>query len=501
MDYILSIDAGTTSVRVLSIDVESGQIVSIAQRPLPNYFPDPAKVEQDGAEIWNLLLECLKEISEKIDGKVLSIGITNQRETVITWDIKTGRLLSRALVWQDRRTTSMCTNLKDAGVESTVREKTGLVLDPYFSATKMKWIIDNLTESDLNNAVFGTVDTWILWNLTGGLDNGTFATEPSNASRTLLMDINSISWSESLCDIFQVPMEKLPEIKPSCGSFGTVNGEVLSIWNSLKGVEVNAILGDQQSALFGQCCFYPNMTKITYGTGSFLLSNVGASIPIAVDGLLTTIAWDLGRYASPGIAYALEGSIFSSGATVQWLRDSLCIINESKELEPLALEAETSQGVVLVPAFNGLGSPYWNQGARGAIFGISKGVGRSHIARAVLDSMIHQTIDVIEKFEESSNSKTTDIRVDGGASVMDTLLSEVATLSGSTVKRPKSFEATALGAARLSGLASGIYKDFEDINKLFEAESVFYPNPTSQTNTVSRDIWKRMVDKTLNFLD
>ncbi|MEY2473333.1 MAG: glycerol kinase [Actinomycetota bacterium] len=361
MGYVVSIDAGTTGVRAFVID-ETGKPVDVYYREFPQYFPQPGWVEHDALEIWDAVQACLAEVR----GPITTIGITNQRETVVVWSRATGKPLHRALVWQDRRTAGVCDALSEH--LPTIRAKTGLVLDPYFSATKLAWLLERIDVSD--DVMVGTIDTWLLWKLTGE-----YATDVTNASRTLLCDIGKRAWDDELLDIFGVSGVTLPEIRPSSGRFGV----------TADGVPVSGIAGDQQAALFGQACFSPGMTKNTYGTGSFVLMNVGPDVPPPVEGLLTTVGWEL---ATGEVAYALEGAIFVTGAAIQWLRDGLGLIDESPEIGPLAASVDDTDGVFVVPAFTGLGSPWWDPYARGAIVGITRGTTRAHIARAVVESMV-----------------------------------------------------------------------------------------------------------------
>ncbi|MGH9034968.1 MAG: FGGY family carbohydrate kinase, partial [Acidimicrobiia bacterium] len=395
MPAVIAVDAGTTGVRSFAVD-ETGRPLGFSYRELTQHFPRPGWVEHDADEIRQAVGSTLAELAKRLEGEgiaVVTVGITNQRETVVAWDRRTGEPLHRALVWQDRRTAGRCDELRDQGLEPMVRRATGLVLDPYFSATKMEWL---LTEGGLQpsgDLALGTVDAWVAWNLTGGAGGGAFVTDPGNASRTLLFDIGALAWSDDLCGIFGVPPTCLPEVRPSCGRVGlTVPGAAGGL-----AVPVAGIAGDQQAALFGQACFSPGMTKNTYGTGSFVLMNLGPSLPDPVDGLLTTVAWDLGGQG--GVAYALEGAIFVTGAAIQWLRDGLGIIGEAAETGPLAEAVTDTEGVYLVPAFTGLGSPYWDPHARGALLGLTRGVGRAEVARAAVEAMAHQTRDVVETME------------------------------------------------------------------------------------------------------
>src|SRR5207248_5925091 len=385
-----------------------------------------------------------------LDRPVAAIGITNQRETAVVWDRRTGAPRHRAIVWQDRRTAARCDELREAGKLDLVRRTTGLVLDPYFSATKLEWLLTQGGVQADDDLAFGTVDSWLLWNLTAGAGSPVHATDPSNASRTLLYDIGARAWSAELCDLFGVPMTCLPDVRPSSGPFGT----------TVDGIAVSGIAGDQQAALFGQACFEPGMAKNTYGTGSFVLMNVGARHPEPVEGLLTTVGWEL---ADGTLAYALEGAIFVTGAAVQWLRDGLDIIDNAADVEALARSVDDTEGVYLVPAFTGLGSPYWDPYARGTIVGLTRGVGRGHLARAVLESMAYQTRDVIDAMKEVAGRDVSRLRADGGASANDLLLQLQADQLQVPVVRSAVQETTALGAAYLAGLAEGVWSSTEEV--------------------------------------
>jgi len=356
---VLAIDAGTTGVRTLAVD-EEGSVVDVAYRELTQHFPRPGWVEHDAGEIWSAVAATASEVAARqLDAgrTIAAIGVTNQRETVVAWDRKSGKPLHRAIVWQDRRTAKRCRQLAEEGNLPLVRERTGLVLDPYFSATKMAWLLQEGGLEGTPNLALGTVDSWVLWNLTGGSSGGVFATEPSNASRTMLLDIKDMRWSGELSEMLQVPLDLLPEVHPSCGRFGTIAGDLAVQSSNLAGVPVSGVAGDQQAALFGQACFSPCMAKATYGTGTFVLLNVGDACPPPSDGLLTTVAWDLGTHAPAAVAYVLEGAVFVTGAAIQWLRDGPGLIADAAEIEPLANQVGDAEGVYIVPAFTGLGSP------------------------------------------------------------------------------------------------------------------------------------------------
>ncbi|MFM7127350.1 MAG: glycerol kinase GlpK [Actinomycetota bacterium] len=466
-DFVVAIDAGTTGVRCRAVHLD-GRPGHSAYREFTQHFPQPGWVEHDATEIWAAVVETFAEVVAR-SGLPAAIGITNQRETVVAWDRATGRPLGRAIVWQDRRTANVCEQL--GGHLDLIRRTTGLVLDPYFSGTKMGWLLRRMDESGTKrpaSLALGTVDSWILWNLTGGQ---VFATDPSNASRTMLFDLRTGIWSEAMSDLLGVPLATLPDIRPSSGLFGHTACSQLPT-----GVPITGIAGDQQAALFGQACFEPGMAKNTYGTGSFILMNVGSTCPEPVDGLLTTAAWSLtGPDGVVTMTYALEASIFVTGAAVQWLRDGLGIISSSAEVEPLARTVDDSGGVVVVPAFTGLGSPWWDPYARGTILGITRGTTAAHLARATIESMALQTRDALEAMQRSSGQTIADLRVDGGASVMDLLLRIQADQLGITVRRPRDRETTSLGAAYLAGLAHGLWPTTDAIAADWAEDAVFSP--------------------------
>jgi glycerol kinase len=483
MAVCLAIDAGTTGVRTFAVD-ESGTPRCWSYREFPQYFPRPGWVEHDPEEIWEATLATLGETTAELEGEpVAAIGITNQRETAVVWDRRTGAPRHRAIVWQDRRTAPRCDELRAAGHEPLIRERTGLVIDSYFSATKLEWLLgEGGVEADADLA-FGTVDSWILWRLTGGVH----ATDPSNASRTLLYDIDALAWSDELCELFAVPPSCLPELRPSSGRFAMTRPEHAAGLH----VPVSGIAGDQQSALFGQACFEPGMAKNTYGTGSFVLVNLGGSHPPPTEGLLTSVAWDLGGE----VAYAMEGAIFVTGAAVQWLRDGLGVIADAAETGPLAESVDDAGGVVMVPAFTGLGSPWWDPYARGSIFGLSRGSSRAHLARAVVESMAWQTRDVVDAIAAAAGVRIHELRVDGGASVMDLLCQFQADVLDATVRRPVVKETTALGAAYLAGLAEGVWDAPAQAAASWTEEAVF--TPAMPDDEVERRFaeWRRAVDR------
>src|SRR5580704_16517573 len=501
MARVVAIDEGTTGVRALALD-EGARVTDVAYRELTQHFPRPGWVEHDPLEIWQVVRTTLAEVGARVaeaGETVAAIGITNQRETLVAFDRRTGRPHHRAIVWQDRRTAPLCRRLTEAGHLPMVRRRTGLVLDPYFSATKAAWL---LTESGLDldpadpGLSFCTVDTWVLWNLTGGTDGGTYATDPSNASRTLLFDTEARAWSPELCALFGVPAHTLAEVRPSAGRFGTARLDDLGPAASvLDGVAVSGVLGDQQAALFGQCCFEPGLVKVTYGTGSFVLANAGPVRPPAPEGLTVSCAWDLGAHAPDPVAYALEGSAFVSGAAIQWLRDGLGIIEDAAEMGPLAASVPDSGGVTFVPALTGLGSPQWDPTARGIVTGITRGAGRAQLARACVEAMAFQVRDMTDAIAAASSHPLSALRADGGAAAMDLLLELQAEQSRMPVARPRSLESTALGAATLAGLAEGVWSSLDDLDALWQADTVFEPQLPVELADATYAVWSRAVEK------
>ena len=490
MSCVIAIDAGTTGVRAFAVS-DDGEPRARSYREFPQHFPRPGWVEHDPDDIWRVTAETLGEVVRHVHDAgetIAAIGITNQRETVVVWDRRTGKPRARAIVWQDRRTAERCDELRAAGHEPMIRRATGLVLDPYFSATKLSWLLHTGGVSADDDLMFGTVDSWLLWKLTGGSEDGVHATDPSNASRTMLYDIDARDWSDELCALFGVPRACLPEVRPSSGRFAmTVPAHAAGL-----DVPVSGIAGDQQAALFGQACVAPGMTKNTYGTGSFVLTNVGTQLPEPVDGLLTTIAWAL----TPGeVTYAMEGAIFVTGAAIQWLRDGLGVIREASEIGPLAASVADSGGVYVVPAFTGLGSPWWDPYARGTIVGITRGTTRAHLARAVVEAMAFQTADVVDAITLASGAAPSEMRVDGGASVMDVLCKFQADVLGVTVRRAAIQETTALGAAFLAGVAEGVWASPEEVNARWSADASFSPTMTQDERAGRRAAWRRAVER------
>jgi glycerol kinase len=499
----MAIDAGTTGVRAMAFD-PAGAVVSSSYQEFTQHFPRPGWVEHDAVEIWVAVQATMAAVGRELGQlgqAVVSIGITDQRETTVVWDRRTGAPVHRALVWQDRRTAARCDQLSNEGHLPFIRHTTGLVLDPYFSASKLEWLFTEGGITPGPDLAFGTIDSWLLWNLTGGTAaaGAVHATDVSNASRTLLYDIRERRWSAELCELFGVPMAMLPEVRASSGRFGVTAPDTAGVGG---GVPVSGIGGDQQAALFGQACFEPGMTKNTYGTGSFVLMNVGETCPEPVDGLLTTIAWTLpgealgGPPGSPEVThYALEGAIFVTGAAVQWLRDGLGIIERADEIEALAASIPDSEGVVLVPAFTGLGSPWWDPYARGTLLGITRGTGRAHLARAVVESMAFQTRDVVEAMSTASGRDVNALRADGGASAMHLLLQLQADQLQVPVSRPTVPETTALGAAYLAGLAEGVWASCTDIGANWVLDIEVGPTTPAAEADAAYARWRRAVDR------
>jgi len=478
---VIAIDAGTTGVRAIAFD-ERGRAKASEYREFPQHFPRPGWVEHDPLEIWDAVEETVGAVAART-GTPSAIGITDQRETTVVWDRRTGRPLGPAIVWQDRRTAARCNELRAAGALPLVRRRTGLVLDPYFSATKLEWLFREGGVDAGPDVAFGTVDSWLIWQLTGG---AVHATDPGNAARTLLFDITTLQWSEELCDLFGVPLGCLPEVRPSSGAFGVVAA------GPLAGVPVTGVAGDQQAALFGQACLEPGMTKNTYGTGSFVLMNVGATCPEPVEGLLTTVGWTL---ADGSTAYAFEGAIFVTGAAIQWLRDGLGVIGAAAEIGPLAASVADAGGVMFVPAFTGLGSPWWDPYARGTIVGLTRGSGRAQLARAVVEAIAFLTRDVVDAMAAASGRPVTALRVDGGGSVMDLLLQLVADQTGVRVDRPRTQETTALGAAYLAGLSAGVWASPAEIADQWELDRSFDPAGDRGPADTAHGEWLRAVTR------
>lgn len=488
--YILALDQGTTSSRSMVFD-HRGNIISVAQKEFRQIFPHPGWVEHDAEEIWSTQFGTMAETVAKANitmKQIVSIGITNQRETTVVWERSSGKPIYNAIVWQDRRTASYCDELKAANHAKTIQEKTGLIIDAYFSATKLKWILDNVTgarkKAENGELAFGTIDTWLAWKLSGG---NLHVTDVSNASRTMLLNINSCKWDDELLQLFTIPKSVLPLVKSSSEIYG-VTGNVAD-----SKIPIAGIAGDQQAALFGQLCTQPGMVKNTYGTGCFMLMNTGDKAITSKNNLLTTVAWKINDKTE----YALEGSVFIAGAVVQWLRDELKIIRTSSEVEKLAQQVHDTDGVYIVPAFAGLGAPHWNQYARGTIFGLTRGSNNAHIARAALDSIAYQTYDVLKAMEADSGIEIKELRVDGGATVNNQLMQFQSDLLNCKVVRPKITETTALGAAYLAGLAVGYWKNIDDIQQQWQADKYFSPSMDNEKRTNLLKGWQRAVNASI----
>ena len=487
---ILAIDQGTTSSRAVVFS-EAYETIAVSQREFPQIYPHPGWVEHDPGVIWATVRATAREALATANRKgcrVEAIGITNQRETTLIWDRKTGEPVGNAIVWQDRRTADVCARLRGAGHEQRVRERTGLVLDPYFSATKIAWILDHhdgaRARAEAGELAFGTVDSWLIWQLTGG---AVHATDATNASRTAVFNIHNQTWDADLLDLFGVPAALVPEVRDSAGDFGTAGEAVLG-----QALPITGVAGDQQSAAIGQACLAPGEMKSTYGTGAFLLINTGRQAVQSANKLLTTVACRIGGETT----YALEGSILSAGATVQWLRDGLGLIAKASEIEALAASADPDSGVYLVPAFTGLGAPYWDPEARAAIVGLTRGAGRAEIARAALDSTVHQTCDLLDAMA-ADGVAATNLRVDGGMAANNALLQRMADLTGIEVVRPVQSEATAWGAAFLAGLGCGLYSSLEDGRRLWSQDRAFVPALDADTRAADRAGWARAVSRVL----
>lgn len=489
--YVLALDQGTTSSRALAFD-RRGRACAAAQQEFTQHFPQPGWVEHEPRDLWLTTRRCAERVAARVGAKnIAAIGLTNQRETTLLWDRRTGRPLHRAIVWQDRRTADACEKLKRAGLEPLFRRKTGLLLDPYFSGTKLTWLLDHLPgarrRAERGELAFGTVDTWLLWRLTGG---AVHATDASNASRTLLFNLRTGAWDDELLKILRVPREVLPEIRDSSGAFGDVTAVP-----ALRGVPITGVAGDQQAALFGQACFRPGMAKNTYGTGCFLLLHTGDQPVASKNQLLTTVAWRLDGH----LEYALEGSVFIGGAVVQWLRDGLGLIARSVDVEKLAARVPDNGGVYLVPAFAGLGAPHWDAAARGAIVGLTRGTNAGHVARAALESIAYQSADLLAAMRADCGRPLRQLRVDGGATVNDVLMQFQADLLRVPVVRPRTTETTALGAAYLAGLAVGFWKNRAEIAALWQADRTFTARAKPAATARLRRNWQRAVERTLDW--
>ena len=491
--YILAFDQGTTSSRAIIFN-HNGEIVEVAQTEFKQIYPNAGWVEHDPNEIIETQLEVAKTVIKKAKIDILeiaAIGITNQRETTVVWDKETGEPIYNAIVWQCRRTAEICEELKEAGLETYIRETTGLVIDAYFSGTKVKWILDNVKgareKADKGNLLFGTIDSWLVWKLTNGKVH---ITDYSNASRTMLYNIKELKWDDKLLKALDIPKSMLPDVKDSSYVYGSTKEDIFGVE-----IPISSVIGDQQSALFGQGCFEKGMVKNTYGTGCFILMNTGKEAVISRKGLITTIAWGI----NGNIEYALEGSIFMGGATIQWLRDELQLIKNSAESEKYANEVDDTGGVYLVPAFTGLGAPYWDMYARGTIVGMTRGTKKSHIIRAALEAIAYQSLDVISAMEAESDIKVKTLRVDGGATANEFLMNFQADILQVNVERPKIVETTALGAAYLAGIAVGFWKDKNEINKEIEIDKVFKPKMKVADSKNKYKMWEKAVKRSMDW--
>ncbi len=495
-NYVMAFDAGTTSNRAILFD-HKGEIKATAQQEFAQIYPKPGWVEHNPMDIWGSQSGVAREVLEKAGVKpdeVAAIGITNQRETTIVWEKSTGKPIMNGIVWQDRRTAGICDQMKDKGLTDYVRENTGLVIDAYFSGTKVKWMLDNVegarAKADKGELLFGTVDTWLIWKLTGG---AVHVTDYSNASRTLMFNIKTLDWDDKLLGELGVPRSMLPKVRPSSEVYGETEA---STFGGAK-IPVAGAIGDQQGALFGQACFENGMAKNTYGTGSFVLMNTGTERVPSKTGLLTTIAWGLNNK----VEYALEGAIFVTGAAVQWLRDELKIVSDAADTNYFAQKVDDTNGVYMVPAFVGLGAPYWDQYARAAIVGLTRGANRDHIVRATLESIAYQTRDVIDCMEKDSGIKNKEIKVDGGACKNDFLMQFQADILGVPVRRPRIIETTARGSAFLAGLAVGFWKDQKELVNAFELEKEFKPTMDGGKRDKLYKGWQKAVTKAMAWED
>lgn len=487
-EFILSLDQGTTSSRAILFN-HGGEIVEVAQKEFRQIYPQSGWVEHDAQEIWSTQLAVMTEVIAKANVKLDSIkgiGITNQRETTVVWNRKTGKPICNAIVWQDRRTAAYCKSIAEKGLDKLIQQKTGLLIDAYFSASKINWILENVDGArkmaDNGELAFGTVDSWLIYNLTKGEKH---ITDVTNASRSLLLNINTLEWDDELLEIFDIPKSMLPEVKSSSELYGYTSLEIGHV-----NIPIAGIAGDQQAALFGQLCTEEGMAKNTYGTGCFLLMNIGNKPVISKNKLVTTVAWKIGNE----VKYALEGSIFIGGAVVQWLRDELGIIKKSSDIENLATSVEDTNGVYLVPAFSGLGAPHWNADARGTLVGLSRGSKDAHIARAALESIAFQTYDIIKAMENDSKNSILELRVDGGATNNDFLMQFQADIVQTQVIRPRITETTAMGAAFLAGLAVGFWKDIEELKGLWKEDKKYASLGDEKQHQVQLKEWKRATE-------
>lgn len=493
--YLLALDQGTTSSRAIVFD-KKGKIISTSQKEFKQYFPKQGWVEHDPEEIWKsqskVMIDALVEEGIGAD-QIAGIGITNQRETTIVWDRKTGKAIFNAIVWQDRRTAAFCDSLKEKGHAEMIASKTGLIIDAYFSATKIRWILENVdgarAKAEAGELAFGTVDSWLVWKLTGGQNH---LTDITNASRTMLFNIHTQEWDNDLLDLFEIPKSMLPEVKSCSEVYCETAGDVLK-----SRIPIAGIAGDQQAALFGQLCTQPGMAKTTYGTGCFLVMNTGTEAVRSENQLLTTVAWKIGDT----INYALEGSVFIGGAAIQWLRDGLTLFKDAKETEKLATSIENNDGIYFVPALAGLGAPHWDQNARGAFFGITRGTGIAHFTRAALEAIAYQVYDVLKAMEKDSGKAITELRVDGGATANNFLMQFQSDLLDCEIKRPEIIETTAIGAAFLAGLAVGFWKSETEIQELWNADRNFTPDMNSDQRDRMIHFWHKAVERSKNWIE
>lgn len=494
--YILSFDAGTTSSRAIIFN-KKGQIINVAQKEFQQIYPKAGWVEHDPMEIWASQSGVAREVLEMSairPDQIVGIGITNQRETTLVWDKNTGKPVYNAIVWQCRRTASYCERLKEKGWIDKIRDKTGLVVDAYFSATKIAWILDNVEgtreKAERGDLLFGTVDTWLVWNLTRGKVH---VTDYSNASRTMLFNIKDLKWDDEILEALNIPRSMMPEVKDSSCIYGYTDEHT---YGGAR-IPIAGIAGDQQAALFGQNCFKPGMVKNTYGTGCFVLMNTGQEMIRSKNGLLTTIAWGI----DGNVSYALEGSVFIAGAAIQWLRDELRLVYDSPQSEYYANKIEDTDGVVVVPAFTGLGAPYWDMYARGGIFGLTRGTKREHLVRATLESLAYQSKDVIEAMQEDAKIPLAYLRVDGGASANNFLMQFQADMLNTEVHRPRTLETTSLGAAYLAGLAVRYWKDLDEISEDFSIDRTFKPQMSQEKRDKNYKYWKKAIERSMDWLD
>jgi glycerol kinase len=493
--YIMALDQGTTSSRAILFN-KKGEVISISQKPFQQYFPKPGWVEHNAEEIWDSQLNVTRDVIKTAGittENVAAIGITNQRETTIVWDRHTGKPIYNAIVWQDRRTSAYCNTLKDEGHSENILKKTGLVIDAYFSATKIRWILDNVNgareKAEKGDLLFGTIDSWLIYKFSGGKSH---LTDVTNASRTMLYNIHELKWDDELLELFTIPKSMLPEVKSCSEIFCEVSTDILP-----GNIRIAGVAGDQQAALFGQLCLEEGMLKTTYGTGCFMVMNTGKTAVTSNNKLLTTIAWKI----DGEVNYALEGSVFVGGAAIQWLRDGLNLFKSAEQSEELALQVPDNGGVYFVPALTGLGAPYWDQEARGAFFGITRGTTGAHISRAALESIAFQVYDVLKSMESDYEQEVKEMRVDGGAVANNLLMQFQSDITRTPLNRPQVLETTALGAAYLAGLAVGYWKNIDELKAQWKSEKTFLPSKDEETVAIQLAFWRKAVNRTLNWLD